>query len=258
MTGEAVADVPAGTVPVVSRAFGSWHISVRREVLPDPELADVYDRAAATWERSVRRLGFPGAYEHMMRTALTSHPVTTGGAVVRVLDCGIGTGELAAAVARVAPGPVEVDGIDVSSAMLVHAHHRLAAMGCSATLQQGDVRALPYPDDSFDIVTSAHVLEHLPDPQIALREMVRVLKPGGLVALALTRRSLAGAMIHLRWRTHRLTPAAAAELLRDCGLADVACLTYGRAPVCGRLSLPCVGRKPPSAGNANTTQIRKD
>ncbi|MDE0017808.1 MAG: methyltransferase domain-containing protein, partial [Candidatus Poribacteria bacterium] len=52
-------------------------------------------------------------------------------------------------------------------------------------LSVADVRSLPYPDDTFDVVVAVEVLEHIPDPEIGLAEAMRVLKPGGYAITAL-------------------------------------------------------------------------
>jgi ubiquinone/menaquinone biosynthesis C-methylase UbiE len=94
-----------------------------------------------------------------------------------LLDVGCGPGtitvELAAAVA---PGPVT--GIEPFEAPLA------AARTLPGTVRwvTGDVYALDYDDDSFDVVHAHQVLQHLTDPVAALREMRRVCRPGGLVA----------------------------------------------------------------------------
>ena len=52
-------------------------------------------------------------------------------------------------------------------------------------LSVADVRRLPYPDDTFDVVVAVEVLEHIPDPEAGLAEAMRVLKPGGYAITAL-------------------------------------------------------------------------
>lgn len=59
----------------------------------------------------------------------------------------------------------------------------LAKLGASAELRSGDASAMPYADNTFDCVVNVSMLEHLHDPATAVREMMRVLKPGGLLAL---------------------------------------------------------------------------
>ena len=230
------------TIPVLVRWFGSWQISLRRRALSACELTRSYDRAAAGWSRTLDRLGVPDAYETMLRRVLSDDP--WGGGRRRVLDCGVGTGAISCAFARVSPAPFALDAIDISPRMLERAGSRLGDYGVDATLRQGDVRTLPYDDGAFDLVMSAHVLEHLPDPSVALDEMVRVLKPGGLLVVCLTRRSPLGMYVHLKWRTHRVTPDQAETWLLGSGLENARCLPFDDRAVCRQLSLACVGRKP--------------
>jgi SAM-dependent methyltransferase len=89
----------------------------------------------------------------------------------RVLDVGCGEGRLASLYA--APEVVCVDG---SEAAVEQAAER------GLDVQLADARALPFPDGSFDVVTCSHMLYHLPDPDQALAEFVRVLRPGGRFA----------------------------------------------------------------------------
>ena len=88
-------------------------------------------------------------------------------------------------------------------------------------MTQADVARQPYADGHFDIVAAAHVIEHLPDPRAALAEMTRVLRPGGTMLLVVTRRSIAGLAIQLKWRVHLATPEVGADWLDDCGLRRV-------------------------------------
>ena len=99
------------------------------------------------------------------------------------LDIGCGTGLLAA---RLATRGFRVTGIDHSEAMLELARARLlgGALDARVTLQTGDVRALPFDDETFDLVTCTGVLHHLPAIDRALVEAHRVLRPKGVLCIA--------------------------------------------------------------------------
>lgn len=100
-----------------------------------------------------------------------------------VLDVGCGPGTITVDLARlVAPG--RVVGIDTAQPVLVKAGELAAARGVENVLfETADVNALPYHEASFDVVHAHQVLQHLPDPVHALREMRRVLRPGGTLAV---------------------------------------------------------------------------
>ncbi len=99
-----------------------------------------------------------------------------------VLDVGCGPGTITVDLARrVAPG--RVLGLDVSAAPLTEARALAGQEGLPVEFAVGDVYALDAPDDSFDVVHAHQVLQHLTDPVAALREMARVCRPGGVVAV---------------------------------------------------------------------------
>jgi len=231
------------TIPVFARWFGSWQISVRRRALSMDQLAHLYDLAAPGWCRTLDRLGYPRAYEAMLRSVLREKNLGTFGTQLRALDCGVGTGALSCALARMSPASTRLDAIDISPLMLRRASRNLRGNSLKVSLRDGDVRDLPYDDGVFDLVMTAHMLEHLVDPSVALREMVRVLKPGGLLIACLTRRSSLGMYVHLKWRTHRVPPDEAQVWLRESGLENTRCLPVNDHAICRRLSLVCVGAK---------------
>ncbi|SFC42223.1 class I SAM-dependent methyltransferase [Streptomyces aidingensis] len=100
-----------------------------------------------------------------------------------VLDVGCGPGTLTADLASlVAPGPVT--GLDAAAGVLDTARAEAAARGLdNLRFVTGDVSALDFPDASFDVVHAHQVLQHLADPVAALRELRRVCRPGGTVAV---------------------------------------------------------------------------
>jgi ubiquinone/menaquinone biosynthesis C-methylase UbiE len=97
-----------------------------------------------------------------------------------VLDVGCGNGSYLWALAQRQHRGLVV-GLDLSPGMLDAARARSA----SARLMVGDAQVLPFADDSFDVVLAMHMLYHLPDRALGIRELRRVLRPEG-VALVVT------------------------------------------------------------------------
>ena len=102
---------------------------------------------------------------------------------MRLLDVGCGPGSITRGLAeRLAPG--QVIGLDLSHETLAAARQDAAARDlANLQYEQGSVYDLPFPDASFDVVFAHQVLQHLREPGTALREMLRVVRPGGLVAV---------------------------------------------------------------------------
>lgn len=99
-----------------------------------------------------------------------------------LLDVGSGAGTITADFAqRLAPG--RVTALEASEQSLELTHRAVERRGLNnVDFVVGDVHALEFPDDSFDIVHAHQVLQHVSKPVLALREMQRVCKPGGIVA----------------------------------------------------------------------------
>jgi ubiquinone/menaquinone biosynthesis C-methylase UbiE len=100
----------------------------------------------------------------------------------KVLDAGTGPGTLARELARRLPG-LQVYGIDLSEDMigLARAHARREHLEERVHFESGDVAHLPYPDQSFDMVVSTISMHHWYELEQPLRELYRVLRPGGRV-----------------------------------------------------------------------------
>ena len=97
----------------------------------------------------------------------------------RVLIAGAGTGlDL-----DFLPSDLDVTAIDVTRAMLKHLERRAAGIGLSVTARIMDARQLAFPDSSFDAVVMHLILAVMPEPERGVSEAVRVLKPGGRIAV---------------------------------------------------------------------------
>lgn len=130
-----------------------------------PEQAELYE------ERFV-----PALFAHWVDAVLGAAGVRAG---QNVLDVGCGTGVVARRAAERVGAAGSVTGLDLNRAMLDVA----ARVGPDVTWQKGDVAALPFDDDSFDVVTCQSAAMFFPDLTGALREMARVTRPGGTVAV---------------------------------------------------------------------------
>jgi ubiquinone/menaquinone biosynthesis C-methylase UbiE len=99
----------------------------------------------------------------------------------RVLEIGCGTGAVARVLAR-RPEVAEVIGVDPSPVFVARARE-LAAEQANVVFEEGDARALRFPDDHIDAVVFHTVLCHVPEPERAVAEAFRVLRPGGVLAI---------------------------------------------------------------------------
>ncbi len=133
-----------------------------------------------------------------------------------VLDVATGTGRLPYFLLTEPEFDGRVVGLDASAGMLRHAAAKLAPFGDRAALVRQSALDLPFADIAFDAVTCLEALEFLPDDAAALREMARVLRPGGV--LLVTRRQGSDAPYFLRRGRGREEFEA---LLVEIGLSDV-------------------------------------
>jgi len=119
-----------------------------------------------------------GIHKGWRRAAVAISGVSPG---QRVLDCATGTGDLALEFKR-AVGPAgEVIGTDFCAEMLEPAPAKAARAGLAARFAVADALALPFGDARFDVASIAFGIRNVDDPSRCLREMARVVKPGGSV-----------------------------------------------------------------------------
>ena len=160
---------------------------------------------------------FAGLYDAVdWLTANTTHryrlralPYLPDRAEARILEVGPGTGKLHVELARRYTATAAVD---LAAGMVRQTQRRLARHDLKATLCQGDVYALPWPDDHVDAVVSTFVLSAVPDLPRAMDEMVRITRPGGTVVLVDAGESREGT-----WFAHALAQLweAIGDYIRD-------------------------------------------
>ena len=149
------------------------------------------------------------ALEHRLIFRLTG---PLGGKLV--LDAGCGDGTLARAAAR--EGASRVCGCDLDPRMVAKARMTAIRDGIPIDLSVARLQALPFPDNTFDVVTCITVLAFVPDAVRAVREMARVLRPGGRLVIGdlgkwsvwAARRRSRGWLGAKMWRTARFRTAS--------------------------------------------------
>ncbi|WP_246957769.1 methyltransferase domain-containing protein [Brachybacterium sp. Marseille-Q7125] len=127
----------------------------------------------------------PVLTSHRERTAANSagHLLPHLRPGLELLDVGSGAGTIAADLARIV-GPEHLTAIEVSEEAAAITRAELGRQGVAGSrVVVGDARALPFADATFDVVHVHQVLQHIPEPVQALREIRRVLHPGGLAAV---------------------------------------------------------------------------
>jgi ubiquinone/menaquinone biosynthesis C-methylase UbiE len=111
---------------------------------------------------------------------------------MRVLDVACGTGVVAVTAGR---RGARVFGLDFSPALLERARQDATVAAIDIDFVEGDAEALPYRSASFDVVLSQYGHIFAPRPEVALQEMLPVLKPGGRIAFSAATRALRGAPV---------------------------------------------------------------
>ncbi len=135
------------------------------------EKARFYDTIADTFDDVMNEYDVGRRIEIVFEDFLARYPIDG----CRLLDAGCGTGRFSALAASMG---AEVIALEIGRSLLSR-----VVMKCPAIPACGDVTRLPFHDDSFDVVLSSECIEHTPTPDRAVRELVRVLRPGGRLVI---------------------------------------------------------------------------
>ena len=130
--------------------------------LRQPDIAEVFERVLV-----------PGIFERYARDLVErARPI---GPSDRILDLGCGTGIVARVLRERLGGAARITGLDLSPPMVAMAH----TLAPELDFREGSAMALPFETGGFDLVLCQQMLQLVPDPGVALREVRRVLAPGG-------------------------------------------------------------------------------
>jgi ubiquinone/menaquinone biosynthesis C-methylase UbiE len=180
-------------------------------------VAFLYDRGAGTYDQ-VKQFD---AVEDAWHLAIPLHRALKDVSRPLVLDVATGTGRLPVALLRHLDFEGLIVGLDISLQMLREARRKTMAHGGTVTFLWKDALALPFDDEVFDGVACLEALEFLADPCQALREMARVLRPGG--SLLITNRiGLDALFMPGRAFSRRLLQ----EILASLGLTSIEIKTW--------------------------------
>ncbi|HZT19017.1 MAG TPA: methyltransferase domain-containing protein [Dongiaceae bacterium] len=155
------------TVPSLSGSLGSF------AKVDSTNSSDLVERLD-----TMHMLAFFRAYKQETFALLGLQPGLAAG------DVGCGTGEDARSMADIVGAGGSVIGFDLSEAMLAEAERRHVKRGANLRFVRAPADDLGLPAETLDAVRADRVLTHVPDPARAIREMVRVLKPGGRVVVS--------------------------------------------------------------------------
>lgn len=154
--------------------FGFEQVAVEKKA---ERVANVFHSVAAKYDL-MNDLMSGGIHRLWKRFTIEASAVRAGH---KVLDIAGGTGDLSYQFAKLVGKDGQVILADINSSMLNVGRDRLIDRGIAGNIQfaQADAQYLPFPDNTFDCITIAFGLRNVTDKDLALRSMLRVLKPGG-------------------------------------------------------------------------------
>ena len=142
----------------------------------------------------------------------------------RVLELGVGLGS---DHQKFAEGGALLSGIDLTERAVAHGRRRLSLFELKSDITIGDVEKLEFADNSFDLVYSWGVIHHSPDTQVAVNEILRVLKPGGEAKIMIYNKwSIVGCMLWLRYGLCALRPLTSLSKLYSEKLESIGTKAY--------------------------------
>lgn len=204
------------------------------------ELTKKYDAAAIDWRERLEKMRFPAAYRHLCASLPSM-------ANASVADIGCGTGALSKAYCDTQGRPRTLTLVDPSMQMLDAARAHLAGHATDIRQRVTTLDGLE-PYTLFDATLCAHVIEHCADPKTAMHHLARVTKPGGYIALAVSKPHVCQLLIWLRWQHRWFSQKQVIQMGRGAGLDLLETITFPNG-VPARVSQGFIFQKP-NKGNS--------
>ncbi|MDX1958281.1 MAG: class I SAM-dependent methyltransferase [Leptospiraceae bacterium] len=201
--------------------FGTWEIVIKRS---SPELVDLqvmYSKAAKTWHDSVSRLGFMNAYENLFMTLKNEGELDKLKPNSNILDAGIGTGALSVSLLNVFQQELEIHGVDICEKMIRKAEKNLRVKNQNNFLRISSAENLSYPNESFDLIISAHLIEHYSNPVGIIQELSRVLKKDGLLIIITSKLGKLNGFHSLKWRYNSIPKETIHNIMNSSGIGSI-------------------------------------
>lgn len=215
--------------------IGAWRVSIEKALPSAAELAKTYDLTKWYWNSFIHRFIFGRAYQRLFKKLLKNRQIADLQNGSKILDVGIGAGVFSESLIKTIKHDYQIFGIDISEKILETAQQNLIRYNTEFHLEKGDARQLPFKEGEMDLVISGLALEHAHDPQTAIREMTRVLRPGSMIILVVTLRYSPDFLTRLLFRYTPLPPEKIMEWMKSANLTNVASLNLnGTARLFGR------------------------
>ena len=169
-----------------------------------------YDDAAPRWGDKMRALGYFDAYLGFLAASGEGSPGSS-----RVIDIGAGTAAFSEAWVVSRGRPASLTLLDPSLEMLRRGEAALRRRGVEPRVAQGLLGEVDV--EPGDVALAAHVIEHCPDPVVALRQIAAAVKPGGKLYLVVSKPHWCNAIIWLQWRHRTFRRDEITRLARAAG-----------------------------------------
>lgn len=200
-----------------------------------PNLTTRYDHAAKGWHKTIYKLGYFQAYKDLILTAFDapSHNKPADSkddGTYSVLDAGCGSGAFSMALCQSTPRPMSIDLLDISSKMLTQAAQNLSDQPHIFRQICAGIESINFQSQKYDLILSAHVIDHLDQPDIALKSFHDALRPNGKLLLAVSKPHWCTSLVQMRWHHNAYQPADVTQMLKNAGFQRITQFLFKEGP----------------------------